>query len=187
MTSLSSQDLSAIVVALLFVLLITRRMLRAVRGAPLSLPRLFGVAGLYVVLFLLLTLEELLYLPYYLPVVDVAVLAAVAALVVPFVQRRVVVYRDPAAGWSYRLGAVIPALYVSLFAARLVIDVAVLGIDPFFTSPTTLELSSSTTALLATVDALYAASTGLLVARTVAIYRAYRAAEATPPRDTALP
>lgn len=175
MVSYSSQDLFALLIVLLVVGFIARRSVAMSRGTTLSIARLLVSMVLYLGLFALVTLGEVFYLPLYVILAEIVAVVVVGLSVVPWVQRRVEVYRDPAGGWSFRMGVTIPVLYLALFLLRIALDFLVLGVDPFGPLPAGFTLSTSQTALLAIVDGLYALSTGLVVARTLGIYRAYSA------------
>jgi hypothetical protein len=59
--------------------------------------------------------------------------------------------------------------------ARLGVDIAVLGVNPFaFTIGAPLTLTPTQSILLTVVDALFSVSTGILVGRAVAVYRAHQ-------------
>ncbi len=169
----SAQSASIVLLALV-VFVVGRRAVGMARGTTLSLPRLFGFTALYAFIFAVLALEELVQFPVAVVAVNVAIVGAVAVLSYPFVRRRVVVYTDPNGGWSYRVGYVVPLVYLVLFVVRLAIDLAVLGQIPFTFAPVAPQLSPASLAVVLSVDALFAGSTGLLLARTAAVYRAYR-------------
>lgn len=176
MVTLSTSELSSALLLALIVLLVGRRAVAMARGTPVSVARLVLTTLLFLLLFAFLAVEELFLLPVYAVAADVAVVGIVGVLAVPFVERRVTVYRDPVAGWSFRLGLVVPALYLGLFALRFALDFVVVGEDPFGPPVTSVSLSPVALVTLAIVDALFAASAGLLVARSAGIYRAYRTA-----------
>ncbi|HYK93152.1 MAG TPA: hypothetical protein VEY07_03815 [Thermoplasmata archaeon] len=175
MVALSSQDSVALLIVVIIVAVIVRRSVAMAQGTTLSLGQLIASGALYVVLFGVVALEELLILPIYVVVVEAAIVVLVGLSAAPWVQRRVSVYQSPGAGWSFRLGVTIPVIYVGLFVLRIALDFLVLGIDPFGPPPAGFSLSPSATALLVAVDGLYAVSTGLVIARTLGIYRAYAA------------
>ncbi len=160
-------------------LLIVRRAVLQLRGAPLSTARLVGYALLYPLLFALVAgLESLPLLPLWSLGVDVAAAAVGAWAAVSYVERTVVVYSE-GGRWMYRLGLVVPLVYVGLFLGRLALELAV-GIDPF--APSITALSPTNTLLLEVVDALFGFSTGMAVGRNLGVYRAWqrRLAQSTP-------
>jgi hypothetical protein len=186
--SLSSSDATSLVLVALFVLIVGRRMVLMLRGAPIRPERMFAFAGIYTVLFLVVIATSLSQLPLWSYAIDgaVAVVAAVGATFV--VQGRVVIeWRNEQ--WYYKLGIAIPLVYLVLFVARLGLDVAVLGINPFdFAPPSTAPLSGIDLVTVAVVDALFAFSTGLLVGRTAGVYLEYKKKVAAgPPTPSAEP
>ncbi|MCI4324631.1 MAG: hypothetical protein L3K00_01915 [Thermoplasmata archaeon] len=185
--SLSTNDVTSLVIVALFVVIVGRRIVWMVRGAPVRPERMFAVAGLYTAIFVLVIATSLSQLPLWSYAVDgaVAVVAAIGATIV--VQERVVIeWRNDR--WYYRLGVAIPVLYLVLFVARLALDFVVLGVDPFaFASPSTAPLSGIDLVTVAVVDALFAFSTGLLVGRTTGVYLEYRKKVAAGPPTPAAP
>jgi hypothetical protein len=66
-------------------------------------------------------------------------------------------------------------VYLALLLVRLILDVVVLGVNPFAGAPPgTAPLTGTALLLLAFVDALFGLSTGLLMGRTVGVYLEYR-------------
>ena len=134
---------------------------------------MFAIAGFYLILFALTLGASFNQLPVWSYGVDAAILVVAAIGTSIWVQGQVVVeWKDGV--WMYRLGVVIPAVYLTLFVVRLALDVVVLGIDPFdFTLPSAAPLTGVSLLVVAVVDALFAFSTGLLVGRTVGVYAEY--------------
>ncbi|MGI0140982.1 MAG: hypothetical protein ACREBT_07580 [Thermoplasmata archaeon] len=89
--------------------------------------------------------------------------------------RRVRIIERAPGEWVYLLGPLVPILYLALFLTRLSLDFIVLNVSPF---TFTLTSSGLTPSAAATLDLLFAVSTGLVVGRTIGVYRAYRAARA---------
>ena len=176
MTTDPSQFATAAIVLVIVVFIVGRRVVAMVRGTPISPARLFGATALFTALFAVFVAEEFLLLPWFVPVADVGVAVVVAAAASPLVRRRVEVYRDAAGTWHYRLGYAIPVVYLALFGVRLLVDVLVLGVDPFAGPPAPVPLAPLQVLLLSVVDALFAVSMGLLLGRTFGVYSAYRAA-----------
>ncbi|MCI4336384.1 MAG: hypothetical protein L3K17_04195 [Thermoplasmata archaeon] len=180
----SGGDLATYAVVLaVFVLIIGRRVVMMVRGTPFSLARLVGVAVFYVALCALALAFDLLLVPWWLVAADVGAIVVVTAGLPPYIESQVSVYRGPGGGWYYRLGAWVPLAYVALFVARLGIEFGVLGINPFVYSASVPNFTTVQLAILAGVDGLFAFSTGLMLARSFAVYRVYQraaAAESTP-------
>ncbi|MCI4321898.1 MAG: hypothetical protein L3K18_06050 [Thermoplasmata archaeon] len=173
--NLSSADTTTIVIVGIFVLLIGRRIVLMIRGAPVRPAQMVAFAVLFAVLFVVALLGSFSVLPLWTYAVDAAVLVASTVGTAEYVRRHVVLdLRDGV--WYYRLHIAIPVVYLVLFAARLALDSAVLGIDPFAPPPANAPmLSTNAIALVAVVDALFALSTGLLVGRTVGVLVAHRA------------
>jgi len=172
----------ALVVLALFIFIMARRTVGQLQGTRFSAGRLFGFAGFYVLLFALLAAATLyaavtnwgtaayaLFAPY------VAVPAAAAYLAAPYV-RRVVRFELRSDGqWYYRLSWHVPVLYLSLFVARIVAEVAVLGLSAVLvTFPPPAPSSAGAVEILIGVDLLFGLSLGLLVGRGIGVYRAHR-------------
>ncbi len=178
MTSFSSADSTTLIVVVVVILILARRVARMVSGAPVSTGRLFGYAAVFLGLFVLLAVADYAITPWWLYAAMAAAAIVVAVAVLPWVERSVEIYRGPLGQWYYRLGVIIPALYVALFAVRIVLDFTVLGLtNPFGASvsaPTGLAFVA-----FAVVNILFAASTGMLVGRSVGVYRALQKAETT--------
>jgi hypothetical protein len=135
-------------------------------------------AWFYEILFILV-LEEVLRLPWG----RLALVAAIVDLtlfalgVIPgyrYTMRTTTFDRTPKGKWVYRGKIAIPAAWLSLFLFRYGVELALLGRVYLFT-PTpsaTIAIPTFAAALLA-VDFLFAASTGLVMGETVAIWMAY--------------
>ena len=188
MTTLSANDASTIVIVAIIVVVIARRVVGMVRGAPVSPPRLFGFAILFGFLFVVGIFSTLSQLPVWTYGLDAAVVVVASVLATWYVQRIVVIeWRNGA--WYYRLGVVIPVVYIALFATRLALDAVVLGIDPFAPPMGGPVLTGTKLGLVTVVDALFAFSTGLLVGRSVGVYLEYKkkAAAGPPPASATAP
>src|SRR5580700_10570148 len=177
----SSADIGPVVILLLFVVIIGRRVVLMVRGTPVRPARMFLIALFYVLLFAITIAASYAELPLWTYAVDAAVLVAASIGATVLVQRRVVVeWKDGV--WSYRLGALIPAIYLTLFVVRLLLDLFVLNVNPFaFTVPSAAPLTGVSLYIVVLVDALFALSTGLLLGRTVGVYVEYRKFSAAGP------
>jgi UDP-N-acetylmuramyl pentapeptide phosphotransferase/UDP-N-acetylglucosamine-1-phosphate transferase len=156
------------------VLLLLRRAYSMVVGAPVSIPRLVAITVVYVVLFAAVVFASIPTPPWYSALLDLAVLVATSVLAIGVVEDRVEVERRPDGKWIYRLPMAVPVAYVVLFVLRLSVNLFVIGEDPFVYPPPTIVLTPVTTALVVVVDALFSFSAGLIVARTVAVYRVYQ-------------
>jgi hypothetical protein len=135
-------------------------------------------AWFYEVVFLLV-LEEVLRLPWGNIALGAGFLdiGLFAAFVVPGFQytvRTTTFERNTAGKWLYRGRLAIPAAWLSLFLFRYGVELALLGRVYLFTpTPTQAVAIPIFAAALIAVDALFAASTGLVMGDTVAIWWAY--------------
>jgi hypothetical protein len=178
---LSSADIGPIVLVALLVVIIGRRVVMMVRGTPVRPARMFTIAAFYVALFAVTIVASYTQLPLWTYGLD-AVVVVLAGIGTTLWVRRLVVVEWKNGVWMYRLGAVIPAVYLTLFVVRLGIDLFVLGVNPFdFTLPSTAPLSGLPLILVVVVNALFAFSTGLLVGRTTGVYLEYRTLSAAGP------
>jgi hypothetical protein len=174
---------TALILLVIIVLIFVRRALLIVRGSVVNPARLFAFAGFYTVLFALVvafgTVEPPLILYVGLP----ALLVVSAFFATRHVKGHVVLeQRPPDPRWYYKLHPWILVVYVVLFVARIGISIAVLGPSAAFTYGAPVSgLPPLSAALLDIVDVLFAASTGLLLGRTVGVYLAYREKVATAP------
>ena len=168
--TLSGADATSVVLFAIIVLIIVRRVIGMVRGSAVRPARMFAVAALLAGLLVITLLLSYGQLPVWTYGVDVAVLVGASVLATGWVRRRVVLdWKDGA--WTYRLGPLLPVVYLVLFVVRLALDLVVLGINPFAgTPPSATPLTGTTLGIVAVVDALFAFSTGLLVGRTVGVY-----------------
>jgi hypothetical protein len=179
--AISSIDEESLILALLIGLLLVRRAYAQYRGTPLSTGRLLGYAVMYPVLFaLIIGSESFPIVPYWSIVADVAAAAVGAALALDYVGRRVTIYQE-GGRWRFRLGLLVPVVYVVMFVGRLLLELAI-GINPY--APTSTALPAGTLAILEVVDVLYGFSTGLAIGRNLGVYRAWQRAasgESAPP------
>jgi hypothetical protein len=140
-------------------------------------------AWFYELLFLLV-LEEVLRLPWGRLAIAAGVLDLIlfAVGVVPGFQytiRTTTFERNAAGKWVYRGRIAIPAAWLSLFLFRYGVELALLGKVYLFTpTPSTAVAIPTFAAALIAVDALFAASTGLVMGETVAIWWAYHVTKA---------
>jgi hypothetical protein len=173
-SDVSSQlDLYAFVGILVLLALV--RAVRMARGTSANPARLGFYAGIYVFLFLLVVGLDLAPLPLWFLAVDAALAVAGGVVATFYVRKAAQITRTPAGGYVYRLGLVLPLIYLSLFVVRIVLDLSVLGEDPFATPPTgPTTVNAQLVDLLALVDVLFAFSTGLIVGRSLGVYLALR-------------
>jgi hypothetical protein len=184
----SGSDATSIVIVAVIVLILVRRVIGMVRGAPVRPARMFAITALFVALLAFTLLLSFSQLPIWTYGVDVVVLLVAAAIASQWVRRQVVMEWKNGE-WTYRLGVLIPVVYLVLFVVRLTLDLVVLGVNPFAgTPPGTTPLSGQALLVVAVVDALFAFSTGLLVGRTVGVYLEYEARlQAGPPGSPPAP
>jgi hypothetical protein len=184
----STSDLETYGVLLaVFALIVGRRVVRMVQGAPLSIGRLMAFAAVYLALCALALGADLLIEPWWVGLVDAALIVGIALSLPSAIESSVSVYRGPGGGWYFKMGVWVPVVYLALFITRIVIEIGVLGIDPFAYSPFSVTFSTEQLTLLAIVDGLFAVSTGLLVARSVAVYRSFHRAQASEAHGAATP
>ncbi len=140
-------------------------------------------AWFYELLFLLV-LEEVLRLPWGRVALGAGLLDLVlfAAFVVPGFQytlRTTTFGRTAKGRWLYRGGLALPVVWLSLFLLRYGVELALLGQVYLFTPyPTAAVAIPTYAAALIVVDALFAASTGLVMGDSVGIWWAYHAEKA---------
>ncbi|MGI0131670.1 MAG: hypothetical protein ACREDK_01025 [Thermoplasmata archaeon] len=170
---------SAVIFGALIVLILGARTYRMVKGTPLNPARLFLFTAFYVVLFALLVGEVASLLPTYLLVADTILLVVTLVVALPYVRREITVYARADGQWMYRMGPLIPAIYLVLFLVRLAIDVSVLN-ESFAGPPVLTPLTLPGQVALAIVDGLFAFSTGLLTARSIGVYQEYEAMRRRP-------
>jgi len=171
-----------LVVLVLIIAIIARRTVLQLQGARYSVGRLFGFAAFYVLLFVALAFATLYAAlvawgstGYLLVVAYVAVPALGGYLAAPYVRRIVRFERRDNGEWYYRLSWHIPILYLALFTARIVAEIAVFGLAGVaFTIPPPAPPSTGALEILVGVDLLFGLSLGLLLGRGVGVYLAHR-------------
>lgn len=181
MASFTSGELIAIVIQLLIVLLVLRRSYAMVGGVPYSAPRLVLLPGLILVIWGLDELESLLLTPWALPyliALDVALLLVAAFGVAGVAQRMTRVDRGESGQWTYRIGFSLAALFLVAFVLRLALALALFPSSLEFGAPPGGYPPVAQQLALAAIDALFSLSAGLLVGRSVGIYRAVESARA---------
>lgn len=147
-------------------------------------------AWFYEILFLVV-LEEVLRLPWgrLALIAGIVDLLLFAVGVVPgyrYTMRTTTFDRTPKGKWVYRGKIAIPAAWLSLFLFRYGVELALLGRVYLFTPTPSVSVAIPTFAIaLLAVDFLFAASTGLVMGETVAIWMAYHTqkARSMPLRD----
>jgi len=186
------------VILALFGLLLLRRTYRMTQGVPAGAGRLVVLPAFYVAIYVAELAGtwvasvgtgrmEWTYVAF---AADALMLAVGTWLSYRITSQHVHVYQPAVGGpWYYRLRPLLPVLYVVLFFVRAIIGTVVIGIVPFG-FPTSAQFDSiSTTALVAlyVVDALWGLTTGFLIGRSSAVYRAWKNAERSPPAPPAAP
>lgn len=180
----------------IIVLILARRTYAMIQGTAYSAARLFGFAGFYILLYVVLaygTLASALGFwgstTYLLVAAYVAVPVVAGLVAAPHVER-IVHFEQRADGqWYYKLGMVVPVAYLVLFVIRIGAEIAVLGPNAFYlTFPPPPAPSVGALVVLLAVDLLFGVSLGLLLGRGVGVYRAYQKlpkAKSTPPPPSA--
>jgi len=171
-----------IVFLVLIIVIIARRTVLQLQGSRFSGGRLFVFAGFYTLLFVALAFATLYAATvawgtnaYLLLVPYVAVPALGGAFAAPYVRRIVRFERRANGEEYYRLSWHIPVLYLALFTARIVAEIAVFGLAGVeFTIPPPAPPSVGALEILIGVDLLFGLSLGLLLGRGVGVYLAHR-------------
>jgi hypothetical protein len=182
MTALGNEAPILAIYGILFLVVIRRSVLLS-RGVPVSTNRLIGQAALYLFLFVLTVALDILVLPTWTFGVDIGVLVVGAIVASVHVRRVTQFWIRPDGQWMYRLGILLPALYLSLYAVRVVVELVVLP-DPFGSTGPIAALTLGQQEALAAVDALFALSAGMLVGRSIGVYQAYQERLRQPPSPT---
>jgi hypothetical protein len=161
---------------------------------------MLGLFAVIYVLFFLIVLAEVAQLPW--GRVDAAsafldLILFVVGLVPGFRYTRRTTTFEPAGsgGWIYRGGFALPAAWLGLFLLRYAVELILLGRVYLLTLTYTHTVSVPTyAAALILVDALFSASTGLVLGQVAGIWSAYRvrrgrkgAPAGTPPPGVARP
>ncbi len=173
MAGVSSNVASAVLLLLIFGFIFGRRLIASVRGQRIRKGRLIAYPILVVGLFVLTVSAGALALPLYSFVITAAVLVGCFFVGEFYIRQNVEVTESAPGVWIFRAGLLLPVVYLVLFMVRALLDLLVLNYNPFGGSLAPTSLSSGALVVLLIVDWLYAASTGLIVGRTVAVYRIY--------------
>jgi hypothetical protein len=197
MSGVSELEVEGYLVVALFGLFLLRRTYRMTQGVPAGAFRLAVLPAVYLGLYVFELTgiwiagagsghSDLTLLTFG---ADAALVAGGTGIAYRITSRHVELYRPTGeVAWFYRLKPLLPVLYVVLFTARVAIETVVVGISPF-ALPTAAQFNSiSPTALdaLFVVDALWGLTTGFLIGRSAAVYRAWRRAEKSPAADAPL-
>lgn len=161
---------------LLIVALAAYRTIQMARGTPVRPIRLLAVAIVYPIIFLLVVVGDLALLPIWIVPAEVALLGGGAVVGTRYVRSSVVLTRLPDGKWSYRLGVLLPLVYIGALAIRLGVNTLLFGGLGTGSSPGigTEPLAGSAAAAVAVVSTLFALSAGLLVGRSLGVYLAVR-------------
>lgn len=181
-----------LVLLAVILLILARRTIRQIQGALFSVGRMVVFAAFYVLLFVALAFTTLYAAVVtwgsnaYLFLVPYIVIPALAAyFAAPYVRKVVRFERRENGAWYYRLSWHVPVLFLALFAARLVAEVAVFGLSGIVISlPPPPPPSVAALDVLIGVDLMFGVSLGLMVGRGVGVVRAHRD---LPPEPTASP
>jgi len=176
-------QLTAILVQVVIVAFIARRSYAMTRGVPYSATRLVAPALLVLALWALVEITSTQLTPWSIPYligVDLAVLVATAVGISGVAARATRVDRAPTGQWSYRIGFALAAVFVGAFALRLLLAAILFPGSLGFTAPVGGYPSVGQQEALAVIDALFSLSVGLLVGRSVGIYRRVRSARSEP-------
>ncbi|MCI4368603.1 MAG: hypothetical protein L3K09_03465 [Thermoplasmata archaeon] len=174
MAGYSSPELFAIAIQLAIVLLIVRRSYAMTKGVQYSLTRLAVLPAVILFLWALSELEQVLLTPWalpYLTVLDVGVLIGSAVAFTPIAERMTSVERDTSGGGSYRIGFSITALFLAAFLLRLILEVALFPAALEFGAPPGGYPPEGQQVAIGLVYALFSVSVGLLVGRSLGVYR----------------
>lgn len=183
MTSYTTGELFAIAIQVVIVLAVVRRSYAMARGVAYSTLRLAVLPGVILVLWVLSELESILLTPWALPyliLVDLLILVATVALFAPVAERATRVSRPPGEPGTYQIGFSIAALFLLAFVARLAVAVALYPGALVFGSPPGGYPPMNQQIVLAAFDAIFSFSVGLLIGRSLGIYRRWTHESSTP-------
>jgi hypothetical protein len=197
---ISQGTVEALVFVAFIGFIILRRTYLLTQGVRVSVWRLVALPVVYVAIYAIelgaigyagvgSSVADDLYISF---AVDAALVVAGTFVAYGYTLRHVTLYHQEGdSEWSYRLGALLPVVYVVLFFVRVAIELVVLGESPFNAPTTQSSIGVSTVVLyfLFAVDALWGVSTGFLVGRSVAVYHEWqeRRKETVVAPATALP
>ena len=183
MAALTSAAITPIALELLIVLLVVRRSYWMAKGVRFTLGRLVVLPALLLVLWAFTALESVLLTPWALPyliALDTAVVVVTTLLFAGVAERATELYRGPSGEWYYRIGFAIAALFLVVYLVRLALTLLLfpqaldIGVTPPGYPPESQQV------VLAVIDALFSMSVGLLIARSIGIYRHWRVARSAP-------
>jgi len=171
---------TTVVVLVLFIAIIARRTYRTLTGARYSPARMFGFVG-FALAFFALFVATTVYaalgtwgpVGWALLAPDGATTCVVAVYTYPHVRRVVRFERRDDGTAYYRLPWLVPVLYLSLYTARLVVEVVVFGVSSLSSPSFPSSLPQGVLVIAAAFDVLYAVSLGLLFGRALGVRRAF--------------
>ncbi|HTT26214.1 MAG TPA: hypothetical protein VMH90_04540, partial [Thermoplasmata archaeon] len=152
MTSLSNEAPLLLLTALIF-LIIARRSYLMARGVPYSVERLVGQAALYLFLLAFTLVFDLEVLPVWTLAIDVGLLAVGAGIASVHVRRVTEFTQRDDGRWIYRLGLLLPAVYLGLYVVRVIVELLLVP-SALGMSGTIPSLDALQQVALATVEAL---------------------------------
>jgi len=169
---------TALVLAIL-VLIIARRTYLNVQGARYSPTRMFAFVGwgfLFFALFAATTLYAALgtwgEVSWLLIAAYAGTATVVALRTVPHV-RSVVRFEERNGVPYYRLPWLVPVLYLVLYTARLIVEIAIFGLASVASFSVPSSLPAGVLGIAVAFDLLYAVSVGLLLGRVLGVRSAY--------------
>jgi hypothetical protein len=177
MTAYSTALIAPVVIQLVIVAVVVRRSYQMSQGVPYSVLRLVAVPVLLLILWAATEAASTLLTPWALPYLitaDTAILAVTSVAFTGVAQRVTHVRADVQGNWNYRIPFSITGLFLAAYIVRLVLTVVLypqslnFGALPSGYPPETQQV------VLAVVDAIFSISVGLLVGRSVGIYRKLR-------------
>jgi hypothetical protein len=184
-TAISPALEEAIGIELLILLFVARRAYQMYNGVAYSSARLYVTMVLYAFLLVVTLAESFVLFPWYAPIGDVVIVAVAAWWFTGHAASTVVFETTPTGGRQYRLPMTLVLVYIVLFGIRLAIEFVYFptllteGVAPAAGSISTIALIA-----LATVDALFSFSTGLLFGRSLGVIQAH---DRLPPAPTPTP
>ncbi len=177
MTSYSPAIVLAVVIELAIALVIVRRSYLMSQGVSYSVARLVIAPVLLVFLWVLSELESLLLTPWALPyliALDVVILVLASLQFARVAERVTRVFEAGPGEWRYQIGFSITVVFLVAFLVRLGLAVALFPDSLLFGSPPGGFPASEQQAVVATIDAIFSLSVGLLIGRAFGIHRKWR-------------
>jgi hypothetical protein len=177
MTAYSTALIAPIVIQLVIVAVVVRRSYLMSQGVPYSVFRLVAVPVLLLILWAATEAASTLLTRWALPYLiaaDTAILVVTAVAFAGVAQQVTHVSADVQGNWNYRVPFAITGLFLAAYVARLVLTVALFPQSLVFGALPSGYPPESQQVVLAVVDGIFSISVGLLVGRSVGIYRKLR-------------